>query len=282
MKRVFILLLVLFILLSLSSGFADAKENSALNIGLTISERIGKDENGLVVLDGIFTTITFSRFPGVEDFSVYSRWVGSGLHSIKIQIIDNEGNIIIDTEDIEFNFEMPNIVYYYNIDFNNIVFTKSGVYWIEAILDNKRDFSIPLFIKLKGAELKVEGLPEIPVLILSVTATSIEKKENELPVISGVFENFMSKIFPFADDFIIANLWYSGNGTFTQYVEILDPDGKILYKSEPASFEHEPETLTILYDELEDIIFPKIGEYRVNVYLEENLVFSYPVLVLQK
>lgn len=245
-------------------------------------ERVSRDKSGLVAIDGIFTTITFERFPGVDDLSVYSRWIGSGIHILKAQITDSEGNIIIETGETEFNFETPDTVYYANFEFNNIVFIKPGLYWIQVLLDDNLEFSIPLFVRSRDTELEVRGLPEEPVLILSVTAISVGKKENGLPIISGVFENFSSKRFPFAYDFVIANIWYSGNGTFTQRIEFLDPDGNIVYKSEPSSFDHSYDSLTVGYEELEDIIFYKAGKYMINIYLGDKLVLSYPLLVLQK
>lgn len=275
-------IIILIALLFLYPSFIFAKEVQTRNIGLVLVENIGEDENGLVVLDGIFTTITFRKFPGVDDLFVYSRWVGSGKHYLKAQIIDNSDNVIIDSGDVEFDFNDPNSVYYEEFKLNNIVFTKPGLYWVQVLLDDEVESSIPLFIESKDKKLEVSGLPEKPVLITSVTAISVRKKESGLPVISGVFENFSSTRFPFADDFIVANIWYSGNGDFNQYIEFVDPDGNIIYKSELGTFTHEPESLTVMYDELEDIIFYKPGEYRINVYLEEELVLSYPVLVLKK
>ncbi|MBC7321368.1 hypothetical protein H5T89_12085, partial [bacterium] len=51
---------------------------------------------------------------------------------------------------------------------------------------------------------------------------------------------------------------------------------------EPQEFEHGFKTVSVVYDQLEDIIFPKAGTYTVNVYLDDELVFDYPILVLQE
>lgn len=281
MKRIFALLsLSLLLFVPLSS--LTAKEVITYTAGLAVADKITQDENEFISLDGIFNVITFTNFPGVTDFSVYSRWIGSGKHTTKIQIVDNEGNIVNDSDETLLEFNRTNSTYYQYFDFNNTVFTKPGVYWVQTILDGKIDFSIPLFIESKDTKLVVKGLPKEPVIILSVPANSIREQENGLPIISGVFESFSSRRFPCAYDFLIVNLWCSGEGEFSQFIELIDPDNRVIYKSDPISFEQLDKGLSIIYDTLEDVIFFKPGEYTVNVYLGDKIAFTYPILVIQK
>lgn len=282
MKKALALLILSFLLLLASTVPSIAEEIKTYNAGLVIVEDITKDEDGLIVLDGLFSVTTFKKFPGVDNFKVYSRWTGSGKHLIKAQIIDQEDNIVADSDDITLEFARDYLTYYQYFDFNNVVFTKPGIYWIQALLDGKIAYEIPIFIELEGEGLEFEDAPEYPNLILSAPAGSVTEKENGLQVVSGVFEYFAFKRFPSAYDFIIANIWHSGDGEYSQYIELLDPDGNVIYKSEPQMFEHGPKTVSVVYDELEDIIFPKAGIYTVNVYLDDELVFNYPILVVQQ
>ncbi len=281
MKR-FVALAGLFFFLFVSVSSAIAEEVKTYNTGLTISEDATTDENGLIVLNGLFSITTFKKFPGVDNFKIYSRWIGSGKHSIKVQVVDSDNKIIMDSDDVALEFDKENSTYYQYFDFNNIVFIKPGIYWVQALLDNKVVFGIPLFVEPSDEELEFENAPELPNLILSVPAGSVTEKENGLQIISGIFEYFIFKRFPSAYDFIIANIWHSGDGEFSQYIELLDPDGNIIYKSEPKSFENGPKTINVVYDELEDIIFYKAGTYKVNVYLNDKLTFDYPILVVQQ
>ncbi|MGC8971356.1 MAG: DUF6941 family protein [bacterium] len=281
MKR-FVALAGLFFFLFVSVSSAIAEEVKTYNTGLTISEDATTDENGLIVLNGLFSITTFKKFPGVDNFKIYSRWIGSGKHSIKVQVVDSDNKIIMDSDDVALEFDKENSTYYQYFDFNNIVFIKPGIYWVQALLDNKVVFGIPLFVEPSDEELEFENAPELPNLILSVPAGSVTEKENGLQIISGIFEYFIFKRFPSAYDFIIANIWHSGDGEFSQYIELLDPDGNIIYKSEPKSFENGPKTVNVVYDELEDIIFYKAGTYKVNVYLNDKLTFDYPILVVQQ
>ena len=276
--RIFLVLLLLVssLFLLVNSAFAEMKTS---NIGLAVAEDVTKDENGLIVIDGIFSITSFKKFPGVDNFKVYTRWTGSGKHTVKAQVVDADDNLISDSEDVELNFAKDYSTYYQIFDFNNIVFSKPGIYWVEALLDGKVEFSIPLFIQLETEDLVFEDAPEKPVLIFSVPAVSVTEKDNGLQVVSGVFEYFMFKRFPSAYDFIIANTWYSGSGKVSQYIELLDPDNNTIYKSEPQQFDASPRWIATIYDELEDIIFPKPGIYLVRVYLDDKAIFNYPILV---
>ncbi|MCX7795220.1 MAG: hypothetical protein N2380_01675 [bacterium] len=281
MKRV-ITFMVLSLLLLVSTNLAIAGEVKAYNAGLVIAEDVTEDEDGLIVLDGLFSITTFKKLPGIDNFKVYSRWIGSGKHTIKVQVVDEANNIIMDSDDIALEFDRDNSTYYHYFDFSNIVFTKPGIYWIQALLNGEVDYEIPMFIELEGKELKFKDAPEYPALILSAPAGSVTEKDNGLQVVSGIFEYFAFKRFPSAYDFIIANVWYSGEGGYSQHIEFLDPDGRVIYKSEPQDFEHGPKTVSVVYDKLEDIIFPKAGTYTVKVYLDDDSIFDYPILVVQQ
>jgi len=281
MKRVFVLLLLVFQLF-VSASSVTASGIETINAGLVVAEDITRDEDGLIIIDGLFSISTFEKFPAVDDFKIYTRWIGSGKQIIKVQILDEEDNIIMDSDSVVLEFDKDYSTYYQYFNFDNIVFTKPGIYKVQAMIDNKVAREIPLFVEASEEELEFKDAPKLPSLILSCLADSVTGKENNLQIILGVFEYFISKRFPFAYDFIVANVWHSGDGEYSQYIELIDPDGKVIYSSEPQSFVQGPKTVNVLYDKLEDIIFFKAGTYRVRVYLDYKVVSDYPVLVVPR
>ncbi len=277
-KLLTLVILPLSLFFLINTAFAKEK-NEAYLIGFAIVEDISEDEYGLTLLDGLFSIINFRNFPAVDNFMVYSRWFGVGEHRIKAQIVDSKGNIVNESGEGEIIFEKDYETYYLSHDFNNTIFTRSGVYWVEMVLNGEVVASVPLFIRLFGQEILLELESKLPSLLFSLPAIEVYEKENGLQTISGVFEFFMFNSFPAADDFIIVNGWHSGEGEFSQNIEILDPDGNVIYVSEPQTFETGPRSITAIYDELIDFIFPKAGMYTVRVYLEKKVVAEYPILV---
>lgn len=283
MIKRFLTLLILIVSLILIMNFAFAQEeNKAYIVGLAIVEDIAEDEYGLTLLDGLFSITNFRKFPSVDNFKVYTRWFGIGEHKIKAQIVDSKNNIVNETDEEKLIFENDYETIYFSHDFNNTVFPKAGIYWVQAVLNDEVVLSVPLFIQLSGEQVPFEPESELPALIFSVPAVEVYEKDNGLQAVKGVFEFFQFKRFPSADDFIIVNGWHSGDGEFKQHIEILDPDGNVIYVSEPQSFETGPKSITAVYDELVDFIFPKAGMYLVRVYLEDELVAEYPILVNQR
>ncbi|MGB9682087.1 MAG: DUF6941 family protein [bacterium] len=281
MRRNLFLFTLIGLLFFLGNGMSLA-ETTAFNSGLAIVEDITQDENGLIILDGLFSITDLEKFPGVDNFKVYSRWTGIGTHTIKIQIADSDDNIIADSDEVNLEFKKDYETYYQVFDFNNTVFPKPGIYWVDALLDDKRDFSMPLFIQSNDKDITFRNPPESPVLAFSLPALDVKENDNKLQVVSGVFEYFIFDRFPAAYDFIIANAWYSGDGKYTQYIELLDPEGNIIYKSNPQQFENRIKAINVVYDKLEDIIFPNAGRYILKVYLDGKLVFGYPILVTEQ
>ncbi len=280
-KKLLTLLILTLSLFLLTNTIFAQEENKAYVAGVAIVEDISEDEYGLTLLDGLFSITNFRKFPAVDNFKVYSRWFGIGKHKIKAQIVDSQNNIVNESNEENLIFEKDYETYYFSHDFNNTVFVKPGVYWVEMVLNDEVVFSMPLFVQLSGQEVSFELESELPSLIFSLPAIEVYEKDNGLQAISGVFEFLRFKRFPSADDFIIVNGWHSGDGEFSQYIEILDPDGNVIYVSEPQTFETSPKSITAVYDELIDFIFPKAGIYKVRVYLEDTVVMEYPILVEQ-
>jgi len=275
--RKFLIFLFLFVFLIVSLSFAQTKNVKLL--GLVPAVDIGEDEYGLTMVDGLFSIASFDEFPSTDTFMVYSRWSGVGDHKVRIQVVDEENNVLgVDERDL--SFVEDNNTYSFSHNFENIVFKDPGIYWIEAYLDEEKYQRIPLFVILKENYLDYAVEDNKPLLILSTPALKVYDDEYGLQAISGIFEYFGFDQFPGkVDYFIISNTWYSGDGVYKQHIELLDPDKNIIYKSEPQDIETAPESIIALYDELQNIEFTKPGIYEVKVYLDEDLVLSYPIVV---
>lgn len=279
MKKILVLL-TLVAFLAVGTKVVFANEVNAYCSGLAIVENISEDENGLIVLDGLFSITNFQKFPGVDTFMVYSRWTGSGKHTVKIQILDPQYNVIAETEDLDLELNGESETMYYKTKFDNVVFQNPGVYWIKSFLDDNEELLIPLFIQKSEEPIEFEDFPDKPALIFLVPAVGeVYEKDNGLMVIPGVFEYFSFERFPSAYDFTLAAGWYSGDGEFKHQIEILDPDNNVIYKSDPQTFENEPKTINVIYDRINDLIFPKAGEYTINAYVDDEFIFGFPLLV---
>jgi hypothetical protein len=279
MKKIFLVVLLLSLFLT---THIFAQEKKANLLGLSIVEDILEDDYGLTILDGLFSITIFKNLPATDVFKVYSRWTGTGEHKVRVQIVDPDKKIIKKTNEENIKFENDYETYWFSHDFANTLFNKSGVYWVQAVLDDNVEFEMPLFIQISGEELEYKPKSNLPYITFSLPAIEVYEKDNGLLTVSGVFEYFAFEDFPAKDSFIIANGWCSGNGEFKQHIEILDPDNNIIYVSEPQYFENEPKTINVVYDELEDFVFPKEGYYTVKVFLEDEPVLIYPIIVEKK
>ncbi|MCX7845940.1 MAG: hypothetical protein N2312_04910 [Dictyoglomaceae bacterium] len=282
LKKLIILTTLIISIFLLTNITLAQTENKAYIIGLAIAEDILEDDYGLTLIDGLFSITKFKKFPGTDNFKVYSRWFGTGKHKIKVQIVDSKNNIVKETKEEELVFAKNYETYSFSHDFNNIVFPRAGIYWVQAVLNNKIVFRVPLFVQLFEEELDFKLESEFPVLVFSIPAIEVYEKYNGLQSILGVFEYFAFSKFPSTDDFIVVNGWYSGDGEFSQHIEVLDPDGNVIYVSEPQIFETGPKSITAIYDDLTDFLFTKPGIYIVRVYLEDEPITEYPILVEQR
>jgi len=118
-----------------------------------------------------------------------------------------------------------------------------------------------------------------PVLQFSIPCLEIET-EDKPPVFSYVFYELP---FPNAPvSFYIANGWSNGEGSFTQEIKLIKPSGNLLVSTGKQDFELKsfniPQLMVNLF---RDMMFDEFGDYKVEVYLNEEKVLEYPLTVRQ-
>lgn len=121
-----------------------------------------------------------------------------------------------------------------------------------------------------------------PVLQFSVLCDGVAHENKKKPVFIGVFSNFVrTGVMP---QFVIVNRWIYGIGEFTQKIIIRSSD----LKKEVAKLENQKFILETeisgadLASGFVNVNFEKPGVYWIEVYLDDNLVLSYPLPVYQQ
>uniref|UniRef100_A0A7C3RL03 Uncharacterized protein n=1 Tax=Dictyoglomus thermophilum TaxID=14 RepID=A0A7C3RL03_DICTH len=282
MKKLIISLLIsIFFVFSLS--YAQENPNSIKLIGVAIASSIEEDEYGLTLIDGIFSIINFDSLPQTDTFSLYSRWMGNGKYDIEINLLNPSKEKILGTIDDSFELTRENEVFYFWGNFEDIAFDEPGVYWIQVKADGKLLKEIPLFVLENDEDIDIpENLTQKPILAFTLPALEIYENDYGLTSLKGIYEYYATDELPFTDSFIIANGWMSGESEYNQHIEIFSPDKKLLYKSEPQSFETNAGSIITLFDEISNFSFEKEGDYLVKVFLDDEEVNSFVLKVIKE
>ncbi len=118
-----------------------------------------------------------------------------------------------------------------------------------------------------------------PVLQFSIPCLEIET-EDKPPIFSYVFYELP---FPNAPvSFYIANGWSNGEGSFTQEIKLVKPSGNLLVSTGKQDFELKNTNIPQLMVNLfRDMMFDEFGDYKVEVYLNDEKVMEYPLTIRQ-
>jgi hypothetical protein len=244
-------------------------------LGMAVATGISQDEQGLTVLEGVHNALWAGEMPVTEDLQIYTRWSGTGTHTIGVTIVDKtSGDSVAETSD-ELDFgEDP--VTFYTHDFSGTSFPSDGVYAIEVTLDGASAASYAFYVNADDL------LPDSPAFVLSVPAESGSVNDSGDAKVSGIFEYFTFDSFPAADTFSVVTVWFSGDGEFDHTVQILDPAGKELATSPHSTLTAYFGQMNVANDEFSSVTFPSPGIYTAVVFLEGEKVFSFPLVITKK
>ncbi|MBQ7568504.1 hypothetical protein IJT17_06850 [bacterium] len=82
--------------------------------------------------------------------------------------------------------------------------------------------------------------------------------------------------------FYIANGWCSGRGRYSQTLKILNPDGTALLNTGEQLIELDSlEKPFMIANRLQDLVFQAPGTYKVQIFLDGELVLEYPLRIIQ-
>ena len=256
-------------------AFADSQVSRAAFLGLAVANGVSEDENGLVVLEGIHHSAHSEAFPYTEDLWVYTRWSGTGNHTVRVMLRDiKTDEVVAETED-ELDFASDPVIYFTH-DFVNTTFSGAGAYAIDVILDEEPVAEYAFYVNAD------ESYPERPQLVLSVPAEDGSVDDEGFASVSGVFEYFTFSSFPVTDSFAVVTVWFSGEGRHRQHIQILASDGGLIAVSETQTLQAGPGQMSVLSDSFDGIRFPGAGTYTTALYLDGRKVFSFPLEIMGK
>ncbi|HTP59645.1 MAG TPA: hypothetical protein VMM82_12055 [Spirochaetia bacterium] len=258
----------LFLVLALAPRVAA----DAQFLGIAVAQSAGHDADGYVVLTGIHHSAEVSTFPHQESISVYTRWSGSGTHQVGISIwnMDTEETVAEAEEDVDFS---PTAVTSFIKVFPHATFPGVGTYAVEVTLDGDLAAEYSLYVNVN------DSYPDTPELVLSVPARDGAVDGAGNVSVEGIPDIFSFPRFPARESFELVTLWFSGEGSHVQRMEILDPTGVPIARSSRQEIKADYGKLELLTDSFSNVQLNARGVYTVVVYLDGEDVFEYPLPV---
>jgi len=118
-----------------------------------------------------------------------------------------------------------------------------------------------------------------PVLQFSIPCLELET-EDRPPIFSYVFYELPYPNSPVS--FYIANGWSNGIGSFLQEIVIKRPSGSNFVSTGKQDFELKQTNVPqLMVNYFKDMQFDEFGDYIVEIYLNEEKVIEYPIIVRQ-
>lgn len=119
-----------------------------------------------------------------------------------------------------------------------------------------------------------------PSLQFSVPCLNVKDPDDQPPSFEYLFYELPLPEFPFKASFYIANGWCSGTGTHQQSMKILKPDGNTLVETGLQDVTlKDQNTPFMAVNYFPDLVFEGPGVYKVEVFLGESKVLTYPLTV---
>jgi len=240
---------------------------------MVVARAITQDGNGLSDIEGIHQSVWTGSLPLREDLQIYTRWGGAGTHEITVTILTPDGSQTIGRTSDELDFGKEAVTFYTH-DFYGTTFTRSGAYPIAVALDGEIVATYAYFVNIPDTFLAT------PAFVLSVPAQDISTQDDGEVTIKSVFEYFSFPRFPASDSFVLATVWFSGDGKHAPTVSILDPDGTVIATSAAMPLAASFGALSVEKDFFNDVSFAAPGTYRAIISLDGAAVFSAPLVIL--
>jgi hypothetical protein len=244
-------------------------------LGLALASGIGADKDGLTVLTGIRHAIWSDTLPVRQDLQIYTRWAGTGAHTIGVSIwnSDTQETLAETIDDVDFGNDP---ITYYTHDFAGTKFPEPGTYAVEVTLDGDMAAEYAFYVNVK------DQFPADPELVLSVPARGGSVDQGGSAAVSGIFEYFTFKSFPATDTFAIVTLWFSGSGSHDNSVRIVGPSGETIATSSSQILSSRYGEMSEVTSSFKEIAFPSAGTYTAVLLLDGRMVFEYPLEITQE
>ncbi|HEY9593463.1 MAG TPA: hypothetical protein VHE79_03240 [Spirochaetia bacterium] len=262
---------ITLLLLALLATTAGAEEAPPRFLGMAVCRSVTTGPDGLTELHGAHNAV-WSTLPATEDLEVYTRWMGSGVHTVSVVVTSpTTGEKLAERSDeIDFGHDP---VTFFTHDLAGTTFNAAGVYAVSVDLDGRNVAQYALYVD------DAADLPMRPAFVLSVPASSGSTDTRGEARVTGIFEYFTFRSFPAADSFSFVTLWFSGAGSFTQRLQITDTDGRVLATSRATAFSATPGQMRVVVDSFDGVVFDSPGTYTATLFLDGVRVVSSPLVI---
>ena len=123
-----------------------------------------------------------------------------------------------------------------------------------------------------------------PNLQFSVVCDDVRREDNGKFMLLGIFEAINAKEFPARHHTLfVANRWCKGEGSFTQKIRMVDTDTKkTVFQTDDQPFQlADIDTHHTIISRFNNLLFEKPGKYWVEVFLNNELILNYPIMLKQ-
>jgi len=241
-------------------------------LGMAVGTGITGDAQGLTDIQGIHNTIQAERLPVTENLQIYTRWSGTGTHTVVVEIREaSTGTVLGDTRD-ELDFGAQRVTWFEH-DFSGVTFGEAGTYLVEAALDGKTVATYALYVNAS------DQLSAEPAFVLSVPAERGWVDAGGDADVAGIFEYFSFAEFPATESFRVVTVWFSGDGSFSHSVRISDSHGATVAQSRRGLLSAAGGRMTVSEDRFDSVAFPSAGVYTATIYLNDEAVTSFPLVI---
>lgn len=116
-----------------------------------LCDEIGRVEgSSKLIIIGVFEQLEVEELPAVHPkLWVFARFTGGvGTFACRNQIVDPEGRVIFETEDIPFTLEVPEQSHNVSGQLMGLPIESEGTHWVETYLDDELIAQIPLMVQV--------------------------------------------------------------------------------------------------------------------------------------
>lgn len=128
------------------------------------------------------------------------------------------------------------------------------------------------------------GISIRPNLQFSVICDDVRREDNGKLILLGLFEVVGAPKYPAIHSrLFVINRWCKGEGQFSQKIRIAGSrDNSMVLQTEPQPFcLKDIDSNHTLISEFNNVKFPEPGKYWVEVFLDNQLVLNYPLMLVE-
>jgi hypothetical protein len=121
-----------------------------------------------------------------------------------------------------------------------------------------------------------------PNLQFSVVCDDVRREDNGKFMLVGIFEAINAVKFPATHNTLfVANRWCKGEGSFTQKIRIINTKDKgLIFQTEEQPFQlSDIDAHHTIISRFNNLIFPDPGKYWVEIFLNNELMLNYPIML---